>query len=197
MNPYKVKLGMRDIETEASVPRDEGAYLEFVTLLIGLQPQLRVFIAHLMPSHDARADIMQEVNMLVWQKRDQFTLGSNFRAWVFTFARNVTMKHQKRARQDSNMVFSPETTDLLAEEYAPEDLGMDERMPALRRCLEKIPADERQLLMSHYTHRGSALKAADNCGRTAAAMRGILFRLRIALRRCVEKELKSGFQSAQ
>ena len=47
---------------------------EFVQLLIEMQPQLRSFIGHLMPMKDVRADLVQEVNMVVWKKRSSFTL---------------------------------------------------------------------------------------------------------------------------
>lgn len=172
-------------------PHAPGAGGEFVCLLIELQPELRSFIAHLMPFVDARKDILQEVNLLVWEKREQFEPGTNFRAWVFRFARNVTMSHQKRARRDKVQVFSPETMELLATDFTEADTVLDERMPALRRCLEKVEPQERVLLLSRYGRHGAIEAAAKQAGRSAASLRGLLFRLRIALRRCVEREMKT------
>lgn len=172
-----------------AIPEQSG---EFVCNLIELQRDLRGFIAHLTPFVDARGDILQEVNLLVWEKRDQFKPGTNFRAWVFTFARNVTMNHQKRARREKELVFAPETLDLLADDFQREDPRIDERMPALRRCLDKVPPLERQLLLRRYSQHGAVEKTSQECGRTAAALRGVIFRLRIALRRCVEREMRTG-----
>ncbi|RYD44447.1 MAG: hypothetical protein EOP85_09445, partial [Verrucomicrobiaceae bacterium] len=69
-----------------SAPDADGG--QFVNLLIEIQPQLRSFIGHLMPMVDSRADLLQEVNMVVWKKRDQFTMGDDpakaFRNWAYT-----------------------------------------------------------------------------------------------------------------
>lgn len=181
----------RPVENLSVVPEASGeASGEFVCQLIEVQSELRSFIAHLMPFVDARNDILQEVNLRVWQKREQFRPGSNFRAWVFTFARNVTMTYQKRARRENQLLFSPETVAQLASEFIEDDPSIDERLPALRQCLEKVPAEERQLLIGRYQKHGAIKEAARESGRSAAALRGTLHRLRIALRRCVEVELK-------
>lgn len=157
--------------------------------MIELQPELRAFIGHLMPFAEVRKDILQEVNLLVWEKRDSFQPGTNLRAWVFRFARNVTMNHQKRARREKEVMFAPETIAALAADFERADPSIDARMPALRRCLEKVPDDERRLLLQRYGRHGAVQEAAEAAGCTAASLRGVLFRLRVALRRCVEREL--------
>jgi RNA polymerase sigma-70 factor, ECF subfamily len=172
------------------------AEAEFVCLLTGMQSELRGFIAHLTPYHGTHADILQEVNLLVWQKRHQFQPGSNFRAWVYTFARNVTMKHQKRARRENELMFSAETIEALANDYAAADPVFDDRLPALRRCLEKVPEPERSLLLNRYRRHGAVAQAAKLSTKSEAALRGVLFRLRIALRRCVEREMNAVFSGA-
>ena len=167
---------------------------EFVQLLIEMQPQLRSFIGHLMPMKDVRADLVQEVNMVVWKKRSSFTMSGDrakaFRNWAYTLARFVVMNHQKRARREGQMVFSEDLLETLAADFKESDPGIVERMPALRRCLQKVPQNERQLLLERYSRHGAVEQQAQTEGKSAAALRGMLFRLRIALRRCVEHELR-------
>ncbi|MEO5917424.1 MAG: sigma factor [Luteolibacter sp.] len=164
---------------------------QFVCLLIGIQPELKTFVAHLMPFADARGDILQDVNLAVWEKRGQFQPGTNFRAWVYTFARNVTMNHQKRAGRKAELTFGEETLELLAAEFSEADPTMDSRLPALRKCLGKVNVEDRTVLLARYARHGAVEEAALESGRTAAALRGLLFRLRVALRHCVEREMKS------
>lgn len=167
---------------------------EFVQLLIELQPQLRSFIAHLMPMADLRADLVQEVNMLLWKKRGSFEMSGDrsrgFRNWAYTIARFVVMGHQKRARREGLLVFGEEVMESLASEFEESDPRIAERMPALRRCLNKVPQVERELLLERYRQHGAVEEQARTAGRSSAALRGMLFRLRIALRRCVEQELQ-------
>jgi len=183
--------GTGEGQTLPFAPADAEA--EFVCQLTGMQSELRGFISHLTPYHGSHADILQEVNLLVWQKRHQFQPGSNFRAWAYTFARNVTMKHQKRARRENELMFSAQTIEALANDYAAADPVFDDRLPALRRCLEKVPEPERNLLLSRYRRHGAVAQAAKLSTKSEAALRGVLFRLRVALRRCVEREMNEEF----
>ena len=129
--------------------------------------------------------------MLLWEKRDDFEMGTNFRTWAYTFARFVTMNHQKRARREKRLVFNDELLETLAQEFEESDPVIAERMPALRRCLGKVPEDERDLLLERYAEHGAVERESRDSGRSAAALRGMLFRLRIALRRCIEREMKT------
>jgi RNA polymerase sigma-70 factor (ECF subfamily) len=167
---------------------------DFVNLLIGLQPQLRSFIGHLTPMVDSRADLLQEVNMVVWKKRESFRMtadpGKDFRNWAYTIARFVVMNHQKQAKRDNRLVFGDELMEKLADDFEESDPRIAERMPALKRCLQKVPVSERHLLLERYSQHGAVEEEARSVGKSAAALRGMLFRLRIALRRCVEQELQ-------
>ena len=167
---------------------------EFVRLLIGIQPQLRSFIGHLTPMAEARADLLQEVNMVMWKKRGGFAIsvdsGKDFRNWAYTIARFVVMSHQKQARREKRLVFGEELLETLASDFEDSDPGLAERMPALRRCLQKVPKEDRHLLLERYSQHGAIEHKARAEGRSGASLRSVLFRLRIALRRCVEQELQ-------
>ncbi|MBK1882257.1 sigma-70 family RNA polymerase sigma factor [Luteolibacter pohnpeiensis] len=169
---------------------EDSATGDFVFQLIDLQPQLRAFIGHLTPVIDIRADVLQEVNLLLWQKRSSFEAGTSFRNWAYTFARYVVMNYQKKAKRDKRLVFSDELMEALAEDFERADPHFEERLTALRRCLLKVPKNERRLLLDRYSEHGAVEQEARAIGRSAAALRGILFRLRIALRKCVENELR-------
>ncbi|GAA5482947.1 hypothetical protein Hsar01_02173 [Haloferula sargassicola] len=172
-------------------PVSEQREGDFVCQLIGIQPELRAFIGHLLPIVDARADALQEVNLLLWKKRESFEPGTSFKNWAFTCARFVVMSRQKKARRDRRLVFSDELIERLAEEFEQADPSMEERLPALRRCLEKVPETERRLLLDRYSEHGAVTRHSERSGRSAAALRAMLFRLRIALRKCVERELQN------
>jgi RNA polymerase sigma-70 factor, ECF subfamily len=169
---------------------------EFVRLLIEIQPLLRSFIGHLVPMADARDDLLQEVSMVIWQKKSSFTMsggtdaGKDFRNWAYTIARFVVMGHQKQAKRQNQLIFGEDLINTLASEFEESDPRIAERMPALRRCLQKVPSDERRLLLERYSRHGAVENQAREEGRSSAALRGMLFRLRIALRRCVEQELQ-------
>jgi RNA polymerase sigma-70 factor (ECF subfamily) len=169
----------------------EGELGRYVSDLIEIQPELRSFVAHLIPFATVRDDIVQEVNVLLMEKRTKFEMGTNFRAWVFTFARNVTMKYQKKARERREVTFDPELFELLAKDFVEEEMAIDERLFALRNCLGKMKDDDRVFLLGCYERRGNPVKKATEEGVSSSSIRGLLFRLRMALRKCIEREMLS------
>ncbi|MBB5352461.1 RNA polymerase sigma-70 factor (ECF subfamily) [Haloferula luteola] len=169
---------------------DQG---EFVRLLLQHQDALLVFICHLVPNRDVRDDVLQEVNLLLWEKREEFELGTNFRAWAYAFARYVAMRSRTKAIREGKVAFGHELIETLADEFEEEDPLLAEGMPALRECLERLTEEDRALLLMRYRKHGAVEQFAESTGKSSAAVRGVLFRLRIALRRCVERGMNPSF----
>ena len=161
----------------------------FVALLTGHQLLLRNFVASLIPAIDARADIVQEINILLWEKRANFELDTNFKAWAFAVARYVVMNNQKRFRRDGWLVFCSETVEALADQFEEMDTDPDERMGALRECMGRLPDEHQRLLLDCHTERGSIERAALERGQPAVTIRSILLRLRNRLRKCIAERI--------
>lgn len=54
-------------------------------------------------------DILQEVNIVLWEKRKSFKPGSNFGAWACTVARYKVLEHRRaEARRNGFLVFNDE-----------------------------------------------------------------------------------------
>jgi RNA polymerase sigma-70 factor (ECF subfamily) len=58
-------------------------------------------------------DILQETNLVLWSKQDEFTPGTDFRVWAFRVARYQVMAYRKRQSLD-RLVFGDELIDRLA-----------------------------------------------------------------------------------
>ncbi|MCH9647204.1 MAG: hypothetical protein K0U98_03130 [Deltaproteobacteria bacterium] len=72
----------------------------------------------------------------------------------------------------------------------------DERLPHLQRCLENLPKDNHQLILSyHQGEKGERIsnrrRLADALGVTATALRIRAHRIRLALESCVEQGLSA------
>ena len=75
-------------------------------------------------------------------------------------------------------------------EETPEEL--DGRLRALDKCLGRLEEKERQLVEHRYFS-GSTLEAfSTRCGRSADSLRVSLFRIRAALKKCINNELAIG-----
>ena len=72
-------------------PRDE--------LVEHLAP-LRAFALSLTRSSAAADDLVQDTILKAWSKIDQFTVGTNLRAWLFTILRNTYYSDMRKRRRE-------------------------------------------------------------------------------------------------
>lgn len=160
----------------------------FVSELTQHQPALRAFVGYLMAAAADTADVVQEVNLILWEKRDQYQLGSDFRSWAFTTARYVVLGHRRRQRKDGVLLFDPDLVDSLADEWQAQPDEHDLKLAALHNCLEKLSDPDLSLLRARYSGHGKIERLAEEAGRRGGGLRVRLFRLRAALKQCVERE---------
>lgn len=163
----------------------------FVKLLTTHQGDIRAFVISLLPGSSDVEDVVQETNLVLWNKRHTFELGTNFAAWAFTTARYQVMKYRLRQKRDGRVMFSDELIDTLAE-MSPPATPNNEYLLALEECLRRLNPKQRGLISSRYSPGMSLRKQAEESGTTAVSLRVALMRLRAGLRQCVERKIEGG-----
>ncbi|MFU8892725.1 MAG: sigma-70 family RNA polymerase sigma factor [Luteolibacter sp.] len=167
---------------------DAEKLAEFVRLMTEHQGNLRAFIVSLIPGSPDVADVLQETNTVLWQKRDRFEPGTNFLAWAFQIARYEVLRQLHRQRRSGFVSFSEETIDMLAE-IDPADHATEDLLTALDLCLDKLSPSQQELVRERYTPGHSLEDLATRTGRTAGSLRIALLRIREVLRRCIDQSL--------
>jgi len=161
---------------------------EFALALTRYQTSLYAYILSLVPERNAAEDVLQETNLVLWEKAGEFEPGSDFLAWAATIARYKAL-HARRSHVRDRHQFSPALAEQLAARMAERLGGVDARRAALRDCLAKLSEDDRQMLAARYRAEGSVERLAAKTGRTAAAVSQKLYRLRQLLMDCVNRTL--------
>ena len=100
---------------------------------------IRAYIITQIPGSPDVRDILQEVNVVLWEKRGTFKEGTNFGAWACTVARYKVLEHRrKEARHAGLFLFNDELSEFLGEKAqncllytspSPRDLSTS-RMPS-------------------------------------------------------------------
>jgi RNA polymerase sigma-70 factor, ECF subfamily len=157
------------------------------------QSRLRAFIRSLGVRADAVDDLAQDAFLVAYERLDTFRREEDFGAWVRGVARRLVanaLRKENRRRQ----ILSDHLTELLLA-AAPEALhplaaaAEEDRLAALRGCLEHVPQSGRQLLEMRYSDEVSPGAIAGRLERSATDVRQQLFRLRRALLECIERRL--------
>lgn len=159
---------------------------DFVQLMIGCQSRLYAFIMSLVHNPEQAADILQQTNLVMWQKSDEFQMGTNFTAWTFQIARYQVMSFRQRQQRDRH-VFDDETLAVVAGELEERAELKEDRLVALSQCMNELGNDGRELLTQRYRDSLPVQDIAAHLGHTANRVAVRLHRLRVALLECIRR----------
>ena len=166
---------------------------EFVTQITRSQRQLHAFILS-MVWHPADADdVLQQTNLVLWEKAAEFDGSRPFLPWAMRFAQLQTLAWLKRRqRQQKRLVFDNDLARLLADEAAADEPAFEARRRALAWCLQKLRPEQRELIARRYEPEASVKALAEAGGTTPKAVSDKLRRIRRALLDCIEQTLAEG-----
>jgi RNA polymerase sigma-70 factor, ECF subfamily len=161
---------------------------EFIALITQSQAGLQSFIRTLVPNSSHTADILQNTNIAIWQKAEDFQDGTSFMAWACRIAYFEVLNFRRRMRKEQQ-IFSDELVEALAIDQQVWSAKSSDRESALRECLDRISGKHRRLLERRYAARGSVKRVAADEGKSVNAISQMLFRLRTALGDCIERRM--------
>jgi RNA polymerase sigma-70 factor, ECF subfamily len=152
------------------------------------QRRLLLYIRALVPSPADADEVLQEINIVIWKKFDQFREDGDFLTWAYRIAYYEVCEHRRRkARAPAG--FSPEVLEQLAETARTEDEVLERRRTALSRCAQKLPPGDQALLEDCYGAGTRVEAVADRKGRAPTSVYRSLRRIRQWLTECVERTL--------
>jgi RNA polymerase sigma-70 factor (ECF subfamily) len=134
--------------------------------------------------HDAE-DILQEVAVSVAKNYGSYDPSRPFVAWALGITRNHMLMYFRKHRHD-RLVFNDELLAVIGghlEELA--ERPSDQRREALHECLKRLEARQRRLIELRYSGGKRIDEIADSLGKSVAAVKGSLHRVRRFLERCV------------
>ena len=155
------------------------------------QGSILAYIRSLMPGQMGAQDVLQQTNVTLWGKREDFKLGTNFKAWAFTVARYQVMSQRARMKRRAWMVFDDEIAERFAAEIDVDD-NLEEAFCALDSCLSKLREKDLELLKVRYSSNMGLDEYAKQIGRSAGTLKARLFKIRASLRECLEAQLENG-----
>jgi RNA polymerase sigma-70 factor (ECF subfamily) len=139
-------------------------------------------------------DLLQEINVVLWEKCDEFQPGTDFWAWASQIARFKVL-NQVRKYGRERLVFDDAVLQQLAAMAEQKLQDLDRRRDALDHCLKQLPPAQRQLIDLRYARGQTVESIAASIGRPAGSIRQTLYRIRAALEACVQTQLTPGGES--
>lgn len=160
----------------------------FIEHLTGCQSGLYAFIATLLGGDGDAADVLQETNLVLWNKAADYDPRQPFLPWAYTFARFQVMAWRKKQSR-SRLLLDDALVARVAEEMTLQEAASDRQLRALEFCLDKLRPGQRQLVDSRYADGVAVNQIAALTGRSENMVSASLYRIRKLLTDCVRTTL--------
>jgi RNA polymerase sigma-70 factor, ECF subfamily len=161
---------------------------EFIGEFTRSQRRLYLFILSQVGNPQDAEDILQETNVIIWRKADQYQPGTKFLAWSAQIASFEIMKFRSKRRRD-RLCFSDEFVQEIAAEALQRADELEQRRNALQQCLQKLKPRDRELIQLRYAPGESGKHLASEIGRPPNSVYQSLGRIRRTLWECVQRRL--------
>lgn len=164
---------------------------EFLRLFMTHELRLRAYAMSLIPNHADAEDVLQESNLLLWKKFDQFVPGTSFMSWAGRVVYLEAQQKRRRQRRDK-LKFGDDFFDAVSREATSEAMMAElrDRERALGDCVAKLRPEHRQILQARYDDGASIERIAALFDRSSEAIYNALSRIRKAVGDCVSQAVK-------
>lgn len=160
-----------------------------IVLLTQHQEALFRYIFSLVPWEADARDIMQETSVALFRKFDGYDRSRPFLPWAYRFAYLQVQKHREKTAR-SPLLFGEDVMDLLANERTHLEPELEERLRLLDGCLQKLSAQEKELVTSRYGQRDGAEAMMVRFAMSRRTLFRNLELLRQQLHDCVTRQLQ-------
>jgi RNA polymerase sigma-70 factor, ECF subfamily len=143
--------------------------------------------------HDAE-DVLQEVAVSVAKNYGSYDPARPFIAWALGITRNHMLMYFRRYHRN-RLVFSDQLMAMIGQHLETlTENPSNQRREALHNCMNQLDARRRRLIEMRYSSGLSINEISESLGKSVAAVKGSLHRVRKALERCVNIRTSKGLQ---
>ena len=161
---------------------------EFILELTQAQQRLFGYIYRRVANRDQAMEVLQQTNLVLCHKADNYTLGTNFNAWAATVAHYQILSYRKSQSRD-RLVFTDKVVATI-DERKDESEMREGVLSHLRYCLEAMSSDNQVFIKLRYEGGLSMEQIATEVGKRVGTVRVKFHRLRRSLRDCVQNRLQ-------
>ena len=163
---------------------------QLLELITRCQRMLYGYILTLVAAASEAEDILQEVNMVLLRKADEWARTDNPQAWARKVAYNQVLAHFLRRKRE-RLSFLEEDALANVAERAEARLrhNREEYIAAMHGCVNKLPEHSQHMIRLRYSQGHNAQGIAALLERSAHAVRVALYRIRQALLDCINKSM--------
>lgn len=160
----------------------------FMQLYNQHQRRLYLFLLAMIRNAADAEELLQETNLIMWRKFEEFDAATDFGAWANRIAYLECLKYRER-RGNKDVPLGEEFIQQVAQRVQEEPDLWKDRTEALSACLDRLPPKDRELITRRYQAGSSGASVAEELGRTAHSVYKSITRIRRLLLDCINRRL--------
>ena len=170
----------------------DPAIRELVQRLTSCQPRLYAYIMALLLDHNQAEDVLQQTNLVIWEKAAEFAGCTNFEARACKVAYfQVLATRRDTTRKRRRLLFDERLLENVAQAASGQIGGLlGDYLVALRDCMKKLTELQREALRRRYASGESVNAIAASRGESPDVTSANLYRIRKKLLTCIHENAK-------
>lgn len=164
-------------------------YWKMEKFILPYRDKIFRFVLRMLGNEFDAEDVLQELAIKIWKRREKFSELDNKEAWCMTVARNLSID-KIRNRQKRRHIDISEAYDLSDNNKDPfEQLVSDDTMKVLNKWMAKLPENQRTTLHLREIEGMTYKEIAGICSMSLEQVKSNIFRGRKALKELLEKSV--------
>jgi RNA polymerase sigma-70 factor (ECF subfamily) len=162
---------------------------EFVRLWTLNARRVYAYIRTTVPNRSDADDLFQETSLVLWDKFDQFSPGTNFYAWACRVA-YLNVCNQRRRKEPGTLAFDDALLELLHGDQLAAGDAVEQELNALADCYAKLRPVDQDLLRRRYVEGATIQRVAIEVGRPVEGLYKAMRRIHETLFICIQRRLE-------
>ncbi|WP_437230736.1 sigma-70 family RNA polymerase sigma factor [Planctomicrobium sp. SH661] len=161
---------------------------QFVDLFLSNQHRIYRFVASAVPQWVETEEIFQQTCLTLWERWDQFRPDGDFVQWACGIAIGHLRNHVRK-KQNHQVLFEESVLEQLALSHIENHSQLEELHQALRECVQRLPAENRRIILRCYDGQTTPREAAELEGKTLNVLYKLLRKTRALLYHCITRRV--------
>jgi RNA polymerase sigma-70 factor (ECF subfamily) len=154
------------------------------------EPSVGRFVRSFIRDSVEAEDVLQEVALVIVDRYTSYDDKHPFLGWVLGIARRVVWTHLRKKYRNQDLVLA-DAIDQVSSVFERLDPHAQDMKDALAHCIEKVSGDSRSALLLRYEEGLELKQIAERLGKSTSHVGVLLYRVRAALRECIEHRLSA------
>lgn len=180
-------------DTDAILQVLDGHRDAFEHLVRRYHRKLYYYVAGKMADGSEAEDIVQKSFVTAFHSLTAFQVDRSFYEWLRGIALNHCRNEWRQAARRSRLkggLLDAKRAEWRLEQLDQAGAAEDDRMAALRQCVDRLDAVEKKVLQQRFIEELPLVQIGEDLGKTTEGARQFLFRLRLRLADCVRRRLQ-------